>query len=221
MERELIDGNQREALELAKTIKHNLQKTSIHGRRADAIVKEMLLHSRSKSDEKELVDLNALADEFLRLSYQGLRAQNKGFNATIKTDLDPEVGRVMLIRQSFGRLLLNLFNNAFYSLAEKAKKMKEGYQPTITVCTKLIPPNVHQKKMVEIRVKDNGLGISKNVLDKLFQPFFTTKPAGKGTGLGLSLSYDIVTKTHGGQITVDTKEGEFAEFIIQIPVHDT
>ena len=220
MEKELQDGNEKQAGELAKDIRQNIQKIKEHGKRADSIVKAMLLHSRANTGQKEPVDLNALTDEYLHLSYQGLRAQDKLFNATIKKDLDPGIGYVMAIRQDLGRLFLNLFNNAFYATSEKRKKRLNGFQPTVSVTTQVVSLNPDGNRMAEIRVKDNGMGIPGHILDKLFQPFFTTKPAGKGTGLGLSLSYDIVTKGHGGHIKVETKEGEFAEFIIQLPLQE-
>ena len=170
----------------------------------------MLQHSRSTAGVKELTDINALADEYLRLSYHGLRARDKSFNSTIKTELDPAVGQINIIPQDMGRLLLNIYNNAFYAVAEKSKQKPAGYEPTVSVTTKKL------NGKIEIRVKDNGNGIPPKVKDKIFQPFFTTKPTGQGTGLGLSLSYDIV-KAHGGEIIIDTREGEFTEFIIQIP----
>jgi signal transduction histidine kinase len=152
----------------------------------------------------------------MQLSFHGQRTKDKLFNATLKTDFDPAIGKVLLVPQDFGRLLLNVFNNAFYAVNEKKKKMGEDYHPTVSASSKAISAD-EENTGIEIRIKDNGFGISNKNLDKIFQPFFTTKPAGKGTGLGLSLSYDVVTKGHGGQIKIETKEGEFAEFIIFIP----
>ena len=184
-------------------------------KRADAIVKGMLQHSRSSTGQKELTDINKLADEYLRLAYHGMRAKDKSFNAIpiaigMKTNFDESIGKINLVPQDIGRVLLNLINNAFYVVNEKAKQHPNGYEPAIAVSTKKI------NNKVELTVKDNGNGIPQKVLDKIFQPFFTTKPTGEGTGLGLSLSYDII-KAHGGEIKVETKEGDGSEFIIQIP----
>ena len=169
----------------------------------------MLQHSRSSSGKKESTDINALADEYSRLAFHGLRAKDKSFNAKFETDFDPGVGKVNVIPQDIGRVVLNLINNAFYAVDEKKKQNLNGYEPTVSVSTR------KEKDKVEIKVKDNGNGISQKVVDKIFQPFFTTKPTGQGTGLGLSLSYDIV-KAHGGELKVNTKEGEGSEFIIQL-----
>ena len=207
---EVKKGNTSEAESIANDIKQNLEKINHHGKRADAIVKGMLQHSRSSSGVKEPTDINALCDEYLRLSYHGLRAKDKSFNAMMKTDFDNSIGNINIIPQDIGRVVLNLINNAFYVVDEKKKQTVEGYEPTVTVSTKKI------NGKVEIKVADNGNGIPQKVLDKIFQPFFTTKPAGQGTGLGLSLSYDII-KAHGGEIEVKTKEGEGSEFIILIP----
>jgi two-component system NtrC family sensor kinase len=171
----------------------------------------MLQHSRSSSGVKEPTDINALADEYLRLAYHGLRAKDKSFNATLKTDYDQSIGTISILPQDMGRALLNLITNAFYAVDEKKKQQAGNYDPTVWVSTKKI------NKIVEIRIKDNGNGIPQTLLDKIFQPFFTTKPTGKGTGLGLSLTYDIV-KAHGGELKAKTKEGEDAEFIITLPV---
>ncbi|MEP7164668.1 MAG: ATP-binding protein [Ferruginibacter sp.] len=205
-------GNMDEAKVLANDISDNEQKINHHGKRADAIVKGMLQHSRSSSGIKEPTDINALADEYLRLAYHGLRAKDKSFNAAMKTGFDQSIGNINIIPQDMGRVILNLITNAFYVVDEKKKLNIPGYEPTVTVSTKKI------NSKVEIRVKDNGNGIPQKVLDKIFQPFFTTKPTGKGTGLGLSMSYDIVTKGHGGELKVETKEGNGAEFIIILPV---
>ena len=206
---EVKTGHQNEALELLSTLKENEQKISHHGKRADAIVKGMLQHSRSSSGLKEPTDINALVNEYLRLSYHGLRAKDRDFNVTMKTDFDNSIGKTDIIPQDIGRVLLNLYNNAFYSVSEKKKQQPNGYEPAVSVSTNKIGDKV------EIRVKDNGNGIAQKVVDKIFQPFFTTKPTGQGTGLGLSLSYDIV-KAHGGEIKVNSKEGEGAEFTIKL-----
>ena len=187
------------------------KKINHHGKRADAIVKGMLQHSRSSSGVKEPTDINALADEYLRLSYHGLRAKDKEFNATMKTDFDSSIGKINIIPQDIGRVLLNLYNNAFYAVTEKKKQQPNDYEPGVFVSTKKMGGNVI------LTVKDNGNGIPQKVIDKIFQPFFTTKPTGEGTGLGLSLSYDII-KAHGGEIKVNTIEGEFTEFVIQLPI---
>ncbi|MEP7374769.1 MAG: ATP-binding protein [Chitinophagaceae bacterium] len=207
---EVQEGNKEEAIAIANDIKANEEKISHHGKRADAIVKGMLQHSRSSSGVKEPTDINALADEYLRLAYHGSRAKDKSFNATMKTDYDETIGDINIIPQDIGRVILNLITNAFYAVAERARQVGADYEPTVAVSTKKLNDNV------EIRVEDNGAGIPEKILDKIFQPFFTTKPTGQGTGLGLSLSYDIV-KAHGGEIEVETKEGEGTEFIIQIP----
>lgn len=211
--------------EILNNIEDNLEKIVHHGKRADAIVKGMLQHSRSSSGIKELTDINALADEYLRLSYHGLRAKDKSFNATIKTDFDPSLGRVNIIPQDIGRVLLNLYNNAFYAVNEKKKESGNEYVPTVTVSTSRSlsfvedPDKIGREKgrgEATIKVCDNGNGIPQKIVDKIFQPFFTTKPTGQGTGLGLSLSYDII-KAHGGEIKVETKDGEGTTFIIQLP----
>jgi two-component system NtrC family sensor kinase len=216
MKHEIDSGNLAEAKNIAKDIEDNEEKITFHGKRADAIVKSMLQHSRSSSGKKELTDINALADEYLRLAYHGLRAKDKSFNAKFETDFDDRIGQINIVHQDIGRVLLNLINNAFYSVSEKQKQEIPGYEATITVTTRRLgdrPDNY----MVEIRVADNGNGVPKKVLDKIFQPFFTTKPTGLGTGLGLSLSYDIITRGHSGELKVETKEGEGAEFIIILP----
>ena len=211
MKEAIETGNYEEAKSIANDVIDNEEKIKHHGKRADSIVKSMLLHSRTSSGQKEPTDINALADEYLRLSYHGLRAKEKNFNATIKTDFDNSIGLVNIVSQDIGRVLLNLFNNAFYAISEKKKIMPEGFEPTVSVSTKKI------NYKIEISVKDNGNGIPHKVLDKIFQPFFTTKPAGQGTGLGLSLAYDII-KAHGGEIKVETKECEGSQFIIQLPI---
>jgi signal transduction histidine kinase len=210
MKTELANGNQEDVKAIAEDVKQNLEKINHHGKRADAIVKGMLQHSRSSTGQKELTDINALCDEYLRLGYHGLRAKDKLFNAKTETDFDNSIGKINVVSQDLGRVILNLINNAFYAVDEKKKQNSNGYEPTVSVST-----NKNNGK-VEISVKDNGNGIPQKVLDKIFQPFFTTKPTGQGTGLGLSLSYDIV-KAHGGELKVETKEGEGTEFIIHLP----
>jgi ligand-binding sensor domain-containing protein/signal transduction histidine kinase len=212
---ELVDevdkGNYDEVKLIAVNIKDNEEKINQHGKRADGIVKGMLQHSKTSTGQKELTDINKLADEYLRLSYHGMRAKDKSFNAEFKTEFDETIGKINVVPQDIGRVLLNLFNNAFYAVNEKKKAAGEDYQPTVSVQTK----KVNDK--IQIIVKDNGNGIPQNIADKIFQPFFTTKPTGQGTGLGLSLVYDIV-KAHGGEIKVETKEGEGCEFVIQLPI---
>ena len=207
----------RKQIAIADDIKQNLEKINHHGKRADAIVKGMLQHSQKSTGVKEPTDINALADEYLRLSSHALRTKDKSFNAEIKTDFDESIGNINIIPQDIGRVLLNLYNNAFYAVMEKMKLQSENYEPTVSVSTKQMGDKVL------ISVKDNGMGISQKVVDKIFQPFFTTKPTGQGTGLGLSLSYDII-KAHGGEIKVKTTEGEGlpagqagSEFVIKLP----
>jgi signal transduction histidine kinase len=210
-ERSKVDGERDEELEneLLDDLSNNLQKITHHGKRADAIVKGMLEHSRANTGQKEPTDINSLADEYLRLSYHGLRAKDKDFNADFKTDFDESIGKIQVVPQDIGRVLLNLYNNAFYAVNEKKRQLNGTFGPTVSVSTK------RSGDKVEIVIKDNGNGIPQKVVDKIFQPFFTTKPTGQGTGLGLSLSYDIV-KAHGGELEVETKEGEGAEFIITL-----
>jgi len=231
MKQEIDHGNFDEVKKIANNINENEQKIIFHGKRADGIVKGMLQHSRSSSGVKEPTDINALTDEYVRLAYHGLRAKDKSFNATIKTDFDESIGLVDIIPQDIGRAILNLITNAFYVVSEKKKNLTstpypltEGiaFEPTVSVITKKQLPlsggGGSEGATIEISVKDNGNGIPKNVLDKIFQPFFTTKPTGQGTGLGLSISYDII-KAHGGELKVQTKEGEGSEFIIQLTVN--
>ncbi len=210
LEQEAGKGNFDGVKIIAKDLKENSKKINHHGKRADAIVKGMLQHSQSTKGLKEPTDINKLADEYLRLSYHGLKAKDNSFNATIQTDFDESIGNINIIPQDIGRVLLNLYNNAFYSMNEKKKQQPEGYEPTVSVRTKKVGDKV------EIRVADSGNGIPQKVIDKIFQPFFTTKPTGQGTGLGLSLSYDII-KAHGGEIKVESKEAVRSEFIIQLP----
>ncbi len=210
MKTALDNGDTEDAKELAIDVIQNLEKVNHHGKRADAIVKGMLQHSSSSSGKKEPTDINKLADEYLRLAYHGLRAKDKSFNAILKTDYDESIGSINIIPQDIGRVILNLITNAFFAVDEKKKQVGDGYQPTISLHTN----KVNDK--VEINVTDNGNGIPQKILDKIFQPFFTTKPTGQGTGLGLSLAYDIV-KAHGGELKVETKEGESTIFTIQLP----
>ncbi len=222
IEKESIPSESKENIEgIIDAVILNLEKIKHHGKRADDIVKGMLLHSRNTSGEKEPVNINILASEYLRLSYHGLRAKDKSFNALMETDFDENIGKMNIVPQEIGRVLLNLFNNAFYSVTEKKKNESalglKDYEPKVTLITKKInalPDDLVARDRVEIIVRDNGMGIPEKILDKVFLPFFTTKPSGQGTGLGLSLSYEIVTKGHGGEMKVNTKEGEFTEFII-------
>ncbi|MHB1179725.1 MAG: tetratricopeptide repeat-containing sensor histidine kinase, partial [Daejeonella sp.] len=212
---ELKNSNIDLAISLADDIEQNLQKISHHGKRADFIVKGMLQHSRTSTGEKQLTNINTLADEFLKLSYHGLRAKDKSFNAELVTNFDKNLPQVKVVQQDIGRVLLNLFNNAFYAVNERTKNKEQGvktreYKPTVEVSTSV------KDGFVVITVRDNGIGIPEAIKEKIMQPFFTTKPTGEGTGLGLSLSYDIV-KAHGGNIQVETKEGEGSEFIIELP----
>ena len=212
MKQEIDKGNMEEVKAIANDIAMNEQKITQHGKRADAIVKGMLQHSRTSSGIKEPTEINALADEYLRLAYHGLRAKDKSFNATMKTDFDETIGMINIIPQDIGRVILNLITNAFYAVTEKKQQQPAGYEPTVSVITKKTGNNIL------VTVKDNGNGIPKAALDKIFQPFFTTKPSGQGTGLGLSMSYEIITKAHGGELKVESNEGEGAEFTINLPI---
>ncbi len=198
--------------ELLADIKQNLEKINFHGKRADAIVKGMLQHSRKSENKKEPTDINALCDEYIRLSYHGLRAKDKKFNAHFKTMFDESAGKINIVPEDVSRVVLNILNNAFYVVNEKSKspKTEAGYSPMVLIETKKLA------SAIQISITDNGNGIPQNIIDKIFQPFFTTKPAGQGTGLGLSLSYDII-RAHGGEIKVETKEGEGTTFTIQLP----
>jgi signal transduction histidine kinase len=217
MKAELAKANYEDANSIADDLKQNLEKINHHGKRADSIVKGMLEHSKASTGKTEPTDINKLADEYLRLSYHGLRAKDKDFNATMKTNFDATIGKINIIPQDIGRVLLNLYNNAFYACTERSRSAgnKEksenliSYQPTVSVTTK------RSGNSVIITVSDNGNGIPQKIVDKIFQPFFTTKLTGQGTGLGLSLSYDII-KAHGGEIKVETKEGEGSIFIVQL-----
>jgi two-component system, NtrC family, sensor kinase len=216
--KELIDeasaaneaGRVNEVKDLLSGMRENENKISRHGRKADAIVKSMLQHSRETRGQKELTDINFLADEYLKLSYHEWRAKEKAFNATIRTEFDTDIDKLNLVRQDIGRVLLNLYNNAFFAVTEKKKTQPQGYEPNISVRTRKFG------NKIQISVNDNGIGISSKILDKIFQPFFTTKPAGQGAGLGLSLSYDII-KAVNGELKVETKEGQYTEFIVEIP----
>ena len=212
---ELVDeadrGNTEEVKAIANDIKENSEKINHHGKRADAIVKGMLQHSRTGNATKEPTDINKLADEYLRLAYHGLRAKDKSFNATMKTDFDETIDQINIVSQDIGRVILNLITNAFYTVTEKKEQKPDGYEPTVAVSTKKMDDKVL------ISIKDNGIGIPQKILDKIFQPFFTTKSAGQGTGLGFSLAYDII-KAHGAELRVETKEGDGSEFIILLPM---
>jgi signal transduction histidine kinase len=224
---EADQGNLDEVKAIASDILHNEEKIIHHGKRADAIVKSMLQHSRTGSGQKELTDLSALADEYLKLAYhaclsdrQGMRSQDQSFMVTLETEYDRNAGTVETIRQDIGRVLLNLYNNAFYAVMERKKNSWAGYEPKVSVSVKRLINSSsanRQSPCLEIRVKDNGMGIPEEIRDKIFQPFFTTKPTGQGTGLGLSLSYDII-KAHGGELKVETSTGYGSEFIIELPI---
>jgi signal transduction histidine kinase len=208
---ELKNGDVEEVDAIARDVIQNLEKIVHHGQRADSIVKGMLQHSRSGDGKKEPTNLGALADEYLRLAYHGLRAKDKSFNAVMETDFDPDLREVNIIPQDIGRVLLNLITNAFHAVSERKEKNPEGYEPTVWVKTRKTDAGI------ELSVRDNGGGIPEAIREKIFQPFFTTKPTGEGTGLGLSMSYDIVTKGHGGRLTMKSKTGEGTEFLITLP----
>ncbi|WP_454803298.1 sensor histidine kinase [Mucilaginibacter phyllosphaerae] len=212
MEEEMAKGDLEEATAIANDIKQNLEKIRHHGKRADGIVKGMLQHSRASSNIKEPTNLNTIADEYFRLAYHGLRAKDKSFNADLVTNFDQNLPLINIVSQDVGRVLLNMFTNAFYAVHQKQKTIGGDYKPRVEVSTKIIG------KEVEIIVRDNGSGIPDAIKDKIMQPFFTTKPAGEGTGLGLSLSFDIIVKAHKGHINIDSKEGEGTAFIITLPL---
>jgi len=222
MDEELVKGDINEAREIGKDIKQNLGKINHHGKRAESIVKGMLLHSRGSSGQKESTDINALCDEYLRLSYHGFRAKDKSFNAEFKFEADESLPKIEVVPQDIGRVLLNLINNAFYACSErsrstvneKVRQTENSYNPLVVVKTKQMEDNIL------VSVADNGNGIPQNIKNKIFQPFFTTKPTGQGTGLGLSMSYDIV-KAHGGELKVETKEGEGTEFILTLDIKES
>jgi len=212
---ELAVGNVQSAVDIAANIGDNEEKINHHGKRADSIVKGMLQHSRSSSGQKELTDIHKLVDDYSRLAYHGLRAKDKTFNAKLETDFDDNVGKLDVIPQDIGRVTLNLINNAFYAVSAKASAAAgSNYAPLVTVSTK------KRDDKIEVTVSDNGDGIPQKIIDKIFQPFFTTKPTGHGTGLGLSLAYDII-KAHGGEIKVETKEGGGSEFVISLSAPPT
>ena len=207
-----LDGKTREEIdELTHMLKGNLEKVVQHGKRADSIVKNMLLHSREGSGEHRPVDINAIVEESLNLAYHGARAEKSGFNITLKRELDPKAGMIDLYPQEITRVFLNLISNGFYAATKRKEAGEEGFEPVLCATTKSLG------NRVEIRIRDNGTGIPLEVREKMFNPFFTTKPAGEGTGLGLSMSHDIVVKQHGGKIDVDTMPGSFTEFIITLP----
>ncbi|MBS1607473.1 MAG: hypothetical protein JSS70_01555, partial [Bacteroidetes bacterium] len=210
LKNELAAGNLHSATEIANDIKDNSEKINHHGRRADAIVKNMLQHSRAGTGQKEPTDINALCDEYLRLAYHGLRAKDNSFNATVKTDFDNNIGNIPIVVQDIGRVILNLVNNAFYAIHEKKKANPGNYEPTLTLSTK------KTDNQILISIADNGNGIPQKIMDKIFQPFFTTKPTGQGTGLGLSLSYDII-KAHGGRLNVESIINEKTIFTVTLP----
>ena len=215
-ERDRVDPQRAAEIEsLLSDLEQNVAKINEHGKRADSIVRGMLLHSRGKSGERQETDLNALLAEYTNLAYHGMRAQDQTFNVKIETDFDPTVGKVSVVPQDLSRAFLNIVNNACYAANDKKRSLKNGFVPIVRVSAKSLPGSI------EIRIRDNGNGIPQSVRDKIFNPFFTTKPAGAGTGLGLSLSYDIITQEHRGEISVDTKEGEYTEFIITIPRNPT
>lgn len=211
------DFNAEVGKELLNDLVQNLEKITHHGKRASGIVKNMLEHSRSNSGEKQSVDINDLADEYIRLSYHGLRAKDKTFNSDFKVELDPAIPKVDLVPQDIGRVLLNLLNNAFFAVKKKSQNLPEGqeYKPMVQLITKNY--NNTTEPYIEIIIKDNGVGIPQSMMKKIFQPFFTTKPTGEGTGLGLSLSYDIITKGNQGSLELESKEGEGTSFIVKIP----
>jgi signal transduction histidine kinase len=208
---ELSERNYKEVEVILCNLEQNEEKIAHHGKRADGIVKSMMEHSRGSGTEKQVTDLNALTEEYLKLAYHGYRAKDKAFSAGLKTQYDPSMGTVSVVPQEIGRVLLNLFNNAFYAVQEKKAKLNGTFEPTIIISTRKEGNNIL------ITVKDNGIGMSQQVATKVFQPFFTTKPTGESTGLGLSLSYDIVTKGHGGNLFVQSKEGEGSEFVVELP----
>jgi two-component system NtrC family sensor kinase len=221
---ELIEGtvnkltasDKAKADEIINDLANNLKKINHHGKRADSIVKGMLQHSRVSANKREPTDINELSNEYLRLSYHALRAKDNTFNISIETSFDNIIEKLLIVPQDIGRALLNIYNNAFYSVHQKTKLNIEGYEPKLWLATKGIV-NDGALKAVQIHIRDNGMGIPDKILNKIYQPFFTTKPAGQGTGLGLFLGYDIITNEHKGQLKVETKEGEYTEFIIELP----
>ncbi|MDB5022895.1 MAG: hypothetical protein JWP78_650 [Mucilaginibacter sp.] len=212
MKQEIEKGDLEEVKAIASDIRENEMKINLHGKRADAIVKGMLQHSRTSTGEKQETNINTLADEFLNLSYHGLRAKDKSFNTDMTTSFDKKLPKIDVVQQDIGRVLLNLFNNAFYAVNQKQQTIGKDYKPQVSVTT------TTENGQVVIKVKDNGTGIPDAIKDKIMQPFFTTKPTGEGTGLGLSLSYDIVVKGHDGNINISSTEGKGSEFIISLPI---
>jgi signal transduction histidine kinase len=208
-----MQGNKAEVESIATAVKENQIKISHHGNRADSIVKNMLQHSRGAAGERQSTDINQLVEEYLRLAYHGYRGKDSTFSVDIETKYDTDIGRVNIVPQDIGSVLLNLFNNAFYAVLEKKHQLKGTYESIVSVNTKKDGNNIL------ITVKDNGTGMSPKVAEKVFQPFFTTKPTGEGTGLGLSLSYDIITKGHGGSLSVHSTEGEGSDFVVKLPLH--
>jgi signal transduction histidine kinase len=209
---ELDNKNLEEVKLILNDLKVNEGKINHHGKRAESIVKGMLLHSRGSSGKTEPTNINALCDEYLRLSYHGFRAKEKSCNADFKLELEEELPKISIVQQEIGRVLLNLINNAFYAVADKGRQGQKDYKPLVEVQTRKL------KDKIEIRIKDNGNGIPDSIKGKIFQPFFSTKPTGAGTGLGLSISYDIITKGHNGSLKVNSEEGHGTEFIIEIPI---
>jgi C4-dicarboxylate-specific signal transduction histidine kinase len=209
---EVLQSNTNEAVAVLDTVKTNLEKIAYHGKRADRIVKNMMEHARSAGAEKQPTDINVLTDEYFKLAYHGFRAKDNLFTASLETQYDPSVGFILAHPQDIGRVLLNLFNNAFYAVDQKKKHLNGAFEPRVSISTE------KKDRQIIITVKDNGIGIPESAKEKIYQPFFTTKPTGEGTGLGLSLSYDIITKGHGGNISAAGKEGEGAEFMISLPL---
>jgi signal transduction histidine kinase len=211
MKEELLKGEYSHAVAIFDDIKQNLEKIIAQGKRADSIVKGMLQHSRGIPGQKEPTEINALAEEYLRLAYHGLRAKDKSFNASLKTDFDDSIGKIEVVPQDIGRVILNLLTNAFYAVNEKKKTGIKDFAPAVTIKTQ------KQENQIEIAVSDNGNGIPRNLIEKIFQPFFSTKPSGQGTGLGLTLSYEIIKKGHGGELKVETRDGEGSTFKVYLP----
>lgn len=215
LQEEIEKGNLEEVKAIASDLKQNELKITHHGKRADSIVKGMLQHSRNSTGQKEPTDINVLSEEFLRLAYHGLRAKDKTFNSAMNTEFDDSVGKINVVSQDIGRVVLNLITNAFHAVKEKKAQSPEGYSPAVTIRTE------RREKEILIVVSDNGNGVPERIIDKIFQPFFTTKPTGQGTGLGLSMSYDIITKGHGGDLRVKTTEGQGSDFIISLPLTES
>jgi len=212
MKEEIGKGNFEAVNVLADNLKEHEEKINFHGKRAESIVKGMLQHTRNRKGQKEPTNINGLCNEYLRFSYHGLRARDKSFTAQMQTDLDESIDMINIVPQEIGSVLLNLFNNAFYTVNEKKQKLNGTFEPLVTVVTK------KEDQKVVIKVKDNGFGIPQSSVDKVFQPFYTTKPPGQGTGLGLSLSYDVI-KAHGGTINIETKQGEGSVFVVELPLN--